>query len=56
MATSIKPLSLSDEKIVDKLLAEPWDEDDWRDLFVAMETARRRIAARHAKRKLKESN
>ena len=52
MARLIKPLSLSDEKTVEQLLAEPWDEEDWRDLFIAMETVRRKIAARHANRKL----
>ena len=48
----IKPLSSRDEAMMEKLLSEPWDEEDWRELYVATETVLRRIAARHANRKI----
>ncbi len=50
----LTPLSLTEEKIMEKLLAEPWDEQDWQDLHIAIETAKRKIAARHARRKIEE--
>jgi hypothetical protein len=45
-------LSLSDERLMEKLLSEPWTPEDWNDLHIAVETAKRKIAARHARRKL----
>ncbi len=45
-------LSLTEEKLMDKLLSEPWDEQDWMDLHIAVETVKRKIAARHARRKI----
>lgn len=50
----LTPLSYADERLMEKLLAEPWDEQDWQDLHIAVETVKRKIAVRHARRRIEQ--